>query len=408
MLKRFNEFQIEDRIDFFLDDDLNKRPFPFHGFTKSFAVKHFIELDLPLTNSVIVFANDGMDSYRKHVATFNMFSGTDDLDYFCYFLMESRSDTEELFDRRIRMEACSVLRDSLETDSPALNTCKFETAWSEIEVCLKRGGGIVLPSVSLMVTEMCSLRCHDCSQLIPKYENPRHLPVREIIADLDALLNAVDICLQIGITGGEPFLHPSLDEILEYLIRCDNVRAISIVSNGMKIPDKKVIPMLKNKMKPIKVDLSDYGRIEKMSRFIVFLEEHDVNIHVRTNQLWWDANPGSFKGKDIYTLRSDIATCPSANHCNTVYNGKFAVCIQAAILETLGAYASGIDYIDLHGFHSFKELREKIRQIQLRDYADACNYCNSNSFPRKYVFPGVQIDSGAKNSAYTIVRSNRV
>ena len=40
--------------------------------------------------------------------------------------------------------------------------------------------GILLPALEVFITEKCTLRCRDCSHLIPRYENPKDYNIDEI------------------------------------------------------------------------------------------------------------------------------------------------------------------------------------------------------------------------------------
>ena len=71
-----------------------------------------------------------------------------------------------------------------------------------------------IPHLDLVITECCSLKCRDCSNLMQYYQKPENLKTESIIQDLTNLLQCVRVG-ELNILGGETFVNQnSLTEIL--------------------------------------------------------------------------------------------------------------------------------------------------------------------------------------------------
>lgn len=75
---------------------------------------------------------------------------------------------------------------------------------------------IFMPSLEVFITERCTLRCRDCSHLIPEYKTPGDYEISEIISILENVLKIVKKISDLIILGGEPMLHKDLCELIAW------------------------------------------------------------------------------------------------------------------------------------------------------------------------------------------------
>lgn len=93
-----------------------------------------------------------------------------------------------------------------------------------------------LTKIELDITEQCNLGCPACSRCCDKFKSNRHIDV-EVIHRF--VRDSIDIgykWVSIKVLGGEPTLHPRLDDIIEILHEYKLYNSdcyISILSNGI-------------------------------------------------------------------------------------------------------------------------------------------------------------------------------
>lgn len=119
---------------------------------------------------------------------------------------------------------------------------------------------LVLPRIMVMPTTRCNMRCKGCSSLLPYFKNPKDVSIEQILKDFELFFSGIDECMRITI-GGEPFLYPHLQEIVEYLIGQKKVLGIMLITNSTIMPAPQVLELLRNPK--VFVEISDYGHLEK-------------------------------------------------------------------------------------------------------------------------------------------------
>lgn len=92
-----------------------------------------------------------------------------------------------------------------------------------------------LKNVTIEITSACNLKCQHCGNDSGN-KNNLELTKEEIFNLIDELANiGVE---RLGLTGGEPLLHPFLFEIIEYAK--DKIPTIAIATNGYFIDEEKI------------------------------------------------------------------------------------------------------------------------------------------------------------------------
>ena len=89
--------------------------------------------------------------------------------------------------------------------------------------------------MDFVITTYCNLKCQNCCNLMPYYKEPFHYDIGHIKENLKKLSN-IDKINNIQILGGEPFLHPDIIEIIDYIYKL-NFDFITLYTNGTVIPD---------------------------------------------------------------------------------------------------------------------------------------------------------------------------
>lgn len=133
-----------------------------------------------------------------------------------------------------------------------------------------------LTSISITVIDFCQLKCEYCFQ---SSKTASFLSKKK----LDIILNQIKKInqkMEIIIMGGEPTLYPHLNYMIDELYKIDNVKEISIFTNGLK--------SIKNLSFNHKIRLTfSYHCTQNNKDYIIknleFLKKHNINIYYDVN-----------------------------------------------------------------------------------------------------------------------------
>lgn len=312
------------------------------------------------------------------------------------------SDSEEFFEERILKECLQEYEIILEQHH--ISGEEKRQKMQEKETFIRGKSAVVrpfvIPRIMIMPTTRCNMRCKGCSSLLPLFDKPCDVKIEQIMQDFEVFFSGVDECIRITV-GGEPFLYPHLNEILEYLLGQSKVLGILLITNSTLLPGTEVLELLKDPK--ILVEISDYGHLEKMSRLIQLLEEHDICFKVLTDQTWTDMGGVECRNRTAEELRFTYLNCDQSKVIKGFHNGKFHTCARSARMLALGAYESEHDFFELRQEDSPEEVKEKLKKMFYSESADACNYCDLGALPAKVIEAGIQLQGNTRKSKYTIV-----
>ena len=162
-------------------------------------------------------------------------------------------------------------------------------------------GNLNIKSLDLVVTERCTLKCQDCSNLMQYYKSP-------VNADIDLMINSMIKLFDVGATigelriiGGEPFVNRDIDKLLRFLNDSQENHGKTIVyTNGTIIPSKSTTELLKNLNAFI--DISNYGELSRRYEELVsHLDKNNINHSAK--ELKWTTLKNSRKTTRVASLR---------------------------------------------------------------------------------------------------------
>ena len=313
------------------------------------------------------------------------------------------SDSEVFFEQRILKECLKEYEIVLEQYGITGEDKQRKLYEKEryIRGDVKTGRPLVLPRIMVMPTTRCNMRCKGCSSLLPYFKTPKDVAIEQIIRDFELFFSGIDECIRITI-GGEPFLYPHLQEILEYLLKQEKILGIMLITNSTITPKPQVLELLRHPK--VLVEVSDYGHLEKMSHLICELESKDINFTVLTEQTWTDMGGIQCRNRTEDELKFQYLNCDQGRVIKGIHDGKFYTCARSARMAALGAYSSEHDYFELKETDKGDAIREKIKAMYYSETADACNYCDLATLPTKVIEAGIQMQGGFQKSEYTIVK----
>ena len=246
---------------------------------------------------------------------------------------------------------------------------------------------LFLRSVDLVITEKCSLKCKDCSNLMQYYEEPKNISFEEIVEDFDNLTSNVSHIFEVRLIGGEPFMNKDIYKVIDYLYTKTNITRIVVYSNAM-IPIKEdQAGILRDKR--LVFSLTNYGSLAKNTPKVVEqLNRLGISYRLHEPENWTDSGVINNFERDQKGLETLFNDCCGKNLL-TVSLGKLYRCPFAANADRLHAIPDNDkNYISVHD--SPEKIRKYTREI---NYLPACNYCKGRSFDAPEIIPGIQASS---------------
>ena len=249
-------------------------------------------------------------------------------------------------------------------------------------------GRVYFRSLDLVVTEKCSLRCKECSNLMQYYQNPKQADFDQLCASLVHLMAQTDYIGEMIILGGEPFLYDRLAELLNFTAKFKQVGVVKLISNGTVKPRPEVVAALKRHGVP--VDLSNY-RCREAVEVNKYLRDNGVPGLLMDVARWQSCGyfmPEPLEDED--RLRAKYHECCGQN-LYTILHSKLYGCPFAAHADNLRAIppdpsaslpiSPGLRKEELYRFNTEQA------------YFYACKYCPGRGFSNPFVPVAEQISS---------------
>jgi organic radical activating enzyme len=250
----------------------------------------------------------------------------------------------------------------------------------------------------VLVTEKCNLACSFCNMFIPHYELPKHRDIQIILSDIDSYFNLVDYVSIFHLVGGEPFLHPNIKDIIEYILEkySDKIDKFIITTNGTVLPREEILEVLKNNN--VILSISNYSnKLEKLKskveRVVDTYKVSNINHYVRNNIEWYDFGDLRIKNnmsEEELINHFDSCTAPFRG----LNDGKFYYCHlnTSAVLTKLFPLNDN-DYVNLSDVSSEDLIKFDLGFTELGyiTFCDNCNGCNTGiKIPVSYKEQGLR------------------
>jgi organic radical activating enzyme len=250
----------------------------------------------------------------------------------------------------------------------------------------------------VLVTERCNLNCSHCNMFIPHFEMPKHRELDTMIKDIDSYFNIVDYVSVFHLVGGEPFLHPQIQDVIQHILSnyIHKIDKFIITTNGSIAPKPSTIELLKSSN--VILSVSNYSdKLEKLKtkveKVIDIYKTNGIKHYVRNEIEWYDFGDLRVKNNlptDKLIKHFDSCTAPFRG----LNNGKFYYCHlnTGAVLTKLFPLDKN-DYVEID-----KVSREDLLKFDLGytdlgyiTFCDNCNGCNTGiKIPVSYEKQGVR------------------
>lgn len=236
------------------------------------------------------------------------------------------------------------------------------------------GRKMILPNLDLVVTERCSLKCKNCSNLMQYYKSPKDYEIEDIVKPFRNILDSVDKIGEIRIIGGEPFMYKNLDKIIDICDKEEKIESILVLTNGTIIPKENVINSLKSKK--VVMYISDYGNTSRnVKGLIEVLEANNIEYKHNIDMVWREFPELKNRSFNKAQLKDIYLKC-CCKQLFVLQKDKFYICPFISNVNNLIEIEAD-NYVDCS---SKENLGEKIKKfIVEKDYFTACALCGGRT-----------------------------
>lgn len=239
---------------------------------------------------------------------------------------------------------------------------------------------LVVGSIDVCMTTRCDLRCKGCGSLMPMYKHPKDVEIELILHSLDRFFSVVDRVFRVNVIGGEPFVYPHMDRVIEYLNGKDQVVSVVVPTNGTVMPENpRLYEALRNPKNHVRI--SHYEAYDKKSgKLLERLKEENIYHTVKqfgaNTYLWYDFGGYEDRGRSDDELAKQYHTCEV--EWMSLYRGKLYPCPRAAHSIDLGFQPAEGNYIEIANEEiSLEELKKNLEQfVYETKFYPACNRCD--------------------------------
>ena len=259
---------------------------------------------------------------------------------------------------------------------------------------------IFLRSVDIVITERCSLKCKDCSNLMQYYLKPENYEADEIVETIDNFLSMVDKVNEFRVIGGEPFMNKEIHRTIDRLTDDPKIGRVIIYTNATIVPKGKNLESLKHPS--VMLMITDYEELSRNhNKLLETMEENGIAYHTAPAQNWTDCTSIEKHNRTTEQQTALFKAC-CAKALFTLMDGKFYRCPFSAHIDKLGATPHfEDDYVDFLG-KKFQEVsKEDVRNyIFHKPFINGCDFCVGRFLSDEKIVPGIQTAEPLPYKAY--------
>ncbi len=255
---------------------------------------------------------------------------------------------------------------------------------------------LTVQSVDLMITERCSMKCRDCSNLMQYYEHPENGDLAQMLAMIDGLCAGMDEIYEFRVIGGEPFMHKELHLVVAHACAHPKVQKVSVFTNATIMPREHQWAAFQHEK--VRFFITDYDALSRnRDGLLAALDERGIPYVSEKANGWTDCATLEKHNRTKPEQEKIFSQC-CAKNLATLADGRLYRCpfaANAAKLQAVPDYRG--DYLVVADSG-----REQIRSF-LRDktYIDTCDHCAGRSYGAPVIVPAVQTKKPLAYVKYT-------
>ena len=237
-------------------------------------------------------------------------------------------------------------------------------------------------SIDIQITEKCSLKCKDCSNLMQYYEKPQDSALDILFKSIDRFMSCIDALDEFRVLGGDPFMNKELYKIINKLVTYEKCKKVIVYTNAKIVPKGENLNCLKNKK--VILDITNYGECSSSHLKIVELAKKE-NLAFTTNRCttWMDCGKiMPFTNKNEKELKHMFKNCCNSDLISLLHGKLYGCPFSANAVNLKAIPQNDSDEVNLiNDALSIAELREQIKKLCYeKKYLTACSYCNGRDY----------------------------
>ncbi len=258
-------------------------------------------------------------------------------------------------------------------------------------------GKLNIKYIDLVITERCSMKCVDCSNLMQYYKNPRNSTFEEVKKSVEVTMSSIDYLSEFRVIGGEPFMNKDIGKIIDLLKTFKNLSRIIIYTNATIVPKNETLKSLIHEK--VSLDITRYEThkhsINNHEKLMNVLKENKINYITHTADRWTDSGRVKKYERTEGELQSLFHNC-CVGDILSILNGKLYRCPFSANAHNINAIQyDEKDIIDLLDENIKADvMREKIKKLYTRkdrkEYLTACKFCKGRDLNTPEIPAGLQ------------------
>src|SRR3990167_1498518 len=244
---------------------------------------------------------------------------------------------------------------------------------------------LAVQSIDLIITERCSMKCKDCSNLMQYYEKPENADLNEMLATIDSISEKMDEIYEIRVIGGEPFMNKDWHLVVEKLTAQAKIKKVSIFTNATIVPREHQWAALAHEK--VRLFITDYDALSRNLRpLLAGLGERDI-AYVSEKANGWTDCAALDKHNRSWDEQEAIWKDCCAKNLATLADGRLYRCPFSANAAKLGALPDHKDDYLIVAEATREEIRSFLRD---KPFINACDYCNIRSYGDAVITPAIQ------------------
>lgn len=231
----------------------------------------------------------------------------------------------------------------------------------------------ILEYLEISIVEYCNLNCKGCSHFSPLANSDDFVELDEFKRDVVRIAELLPHIYKIRLLGGEPLMHPNLNEVIEFTRQWYPYSEIHIVTNGLLLlkREKDLENWVKNR---VCIDISLYPPTMKIKKDIEkLLTQYKIEFKF-TDPITEFRRRMDLSGSG--NVEEAYMNCMIGKNCKYLYRGKISGCPAPNVVKLFDrTYGYNLscesDMIDIYSINlTTSELIKK-----LHEPLETCKYC---------------------------------